>query len=95
MAEVKVKILKIVDMSFPIFVEFELIDCNDVSHHFIDKFPVICNDYDPIPPCTGYMGCTIIKETDCTYIIDTALPDDIESLKGKHRFEVRKKQVIV
>lgn len=95
MAEVKVTIKKNVDMSFPIFVEFELIDCNGVSHHFIDKVPVICSDYDITPPCSGYMRCNIIKETDRTFIIDTALPDDIESLNGEYRFEVGKEQVIV
>lgn len=94
MASVKVNILKIVDMSFPGFVLFELIDKKGISHHFIDKVPVISDDYDLIPPCIGYMGCNIVKETENSFIIDTALPDDIESLNGEYKFEVDKEQVI-
>ncbi len=94
-AVVKVNILEIVDRSFPIFVEFELIDSKGISHHFIDKVPVICDDYDPAPPCAGYMGCNIINETENTFIIDTAFPDAIESLKGEYHFEVYKEQVIL
>lgn len=95
MASVKVNILEILNMSFPIFVKFELIDCNGVSHHFIDKVPVISDNYDLIPPGTGNMRCSIIKETNNTIIIDTSKPDDIESLNGKYQFEVFKEQVIV
>ena len=95
MAEVKVNILKIVDISFPIFVEFELIDCNGISHRFVDKVPVISNNYELIPPCTGYMRCSIIKETDEKFIIDTSKPDDIESTNGEYQFEVNMNQVIV
>ena len=71
MAAVKVKILKIVDMSYPIFVEFEL-----------------------VPPCVGYMRCNIINETENTFIIDTALPDDIASKNGEYLFEVNKDRII-
>ena len=95
MANVKVNVLKIVDMSFPIFVKFELIDCNSVSHYFIDKVPVISDNYDLIPPCTGNMRCSIIRETNNTIIIDTSKPDDIESLNGEYQFEVFKEQVKV
>lgn len=95
MAVVKVEILKIIDMSFPIFIEFELIDINGTSHHFIDKVPVVSGDYDLVPPCDGYMGCTIINETENTFIIDTVLPDDIESTNGEHTFEVYKEQVVL
>lgn len=95
MADVKVNVLKIVDNSFPIFVEFELMDCNGISHRFVDKVPVISHNYDLIPPCTGYMRCSIIKETNKTFLIDTSRPDDIESTKGEYQFEVNMDQVIV
>lgn len=95
MASVKVNILKIVDdTGYPTFVEFELIDSNGISHRFIDKVPVISADYDPVP-LIGEMGCTVVGETETTFIIDTALPDDIESLNGEYRFEVNKEQVIL
>lgn len=95
MASVKVNILKIIDdTSYPTFVEFELIDSNRISHHFIDKVPVICTDDDPVPTI-GEMGCTVVRETETTFIIDTALPYDIESLNGEYQFEVNKEQVIL
>lgn len=95
MASVKVNVLKIVDdTGYPTFVEFELIDINSISHHFIDKVPVISADDDPVPPYIGYMRCVIINETENSFIIDTVLPDDIESLNGEYRFEVNKEQVI-
>jgi len=95
MADVKVNVLKIVDTSFPIFVEFELTDCNGIIHRFVDKVPVISNNYDIIPPCTGYMRCSIIKEKSETFIIDTSNPDDIESINGEYQFEVNRNQVII
>ena len=95
MANVKVNVLEIVDMVFPIFVKFELIDCNSVSHYFIDKVPVISDNYDLIPPYTGNMRCSSIRETNNTIIIDTSKPDDIESLNGEYQFEVFKEQVKV
>lgn len=95
MASVKVNILKIVDdTGYPTFVEFELIDSNEISHHFIDKVPIISAVDDPVPP-TGEMNCTVVGETETTFIIDTALPDDIESLNGEYQFEVNKEQVIL
>lgn len=95
MAVVKVEILKIIDMSFPIFIEFEFVDINGTSHHFIDKVPIVSGDYDFVPPCEGHMRCTIIKETENTFIIDTVLPDDIESSNNEHTFEVYKDQVML
>ena len=95
MASVKVNILKIVDdTSYPIFVEFELIDSNGISHHFIDKVPIISANDDPVPPLVE-MGCTVVGETETTFIIDTSLPYDIESLNGEYQFEVNKEQVIL
>ena len=84
MTAVKVNILKTVDMGFPVFVEFELVDCKGISHHFIDKFPVVSGKYDVAPPCIGYMRCNVISETENTFVIDTSLPDDIESTNGKY-----------
>lgn len=46
MPKVKVRVTKIVDMSFPIFVECELEDYKGVIHYFIDKAPVLIGEYD-------------------------------------------------
>lgn len=64
----------------------------------MDKVPVICDyyDYAPTPVIVspeGQMGCTIIEETENSYIIDTELPWDIDSYEGIYRFEVSKELV--
>jgi hypothetical protein len=100
MAEVRVKIIRIVDVSYPMFVEFELTDWKGIKHQFIDKVPVVCqcNRYNPNPlcikhDCIGIMRCNIVKEKNNTFIIDTSLPDDIKSEKNEYQFEVWKYQV--
>lgn len=90
MADVKVNILRIVDNSgYPDFVEFELTDCNGKQHYFIDKLPIV-SKYDAVPPCIGAMRCMIIGIKENTVVIDTSLPDDIESVNGEYQFEVDK-----
>lgn len=92
---VRVEILRIVDDSFPVFVEFELIDCKGNSYHFIDKTPVVGCEYDVVPKSDGYLRCSIIDEREDTYVIDTSLPDDIENVNGECRFEVKKEQMLI
>lgn len=90
MAEIRVDILRITDSSFPGFIEFSLTDCKGVMHRFIEKIPIVSSDYFLIPPCTGYLRCTILGETACSVLIDTSEPDSVESLNGEYRFEVSK-----
>ena len=63
MAEVKVTIIRYIDMAQPIFVEFELEDCNGIKHSFSDKLPVVSPKDDIELPCDGSLGCSIISET--------------------------------
>jgi hypothetical protein len=95
MAEVKVTISKCVDMSQPIFVEFEFADCNGIKHIFVDKLPIVSASSDIELPCDGVLRCTIVSENDRTYIIDTSTPFDVESNSGESRFEVFKDQVVL
>lgn len=95
MAEVKVTIIRYIDMVQPIFVEFELEDCNGIKHSFSDKLPVVSPKDDIELPCDGSLGCSIISETDGTYLIDTSKPFDVESYSGKTCFEVFKEQVVL
>lgn len=94
MAKVKLDILRIINNSQPIFVECKLVDYNEISYYFIEKLPVVAN-YDSLPPCVGAARCKILETKKNTFVIDTHLPDDIESKNGKCIFEVYKNQVIV
>lgn len=101
MAEVAVKVIEVIDdTGYPMMIKCELTDCRGIRHHFIDKVPVICQCeryLSDVPclkkDCTGSIRCSIIEESDETYIIDTEFPDDVESLNNEYRFEVWKEQV--
>ncbi len=94
MASVKLSVLRIVDTSQPFFVECELVDCNGIRHHFVDKLPVFVANENTYPPCMGKMRCTIIETTKNTVVIDTSSPDDLESTNGNYQFEVFKEQIL-
>lgn len=94
MASVKLEILRIVNESFPGFVECKLVDCGGKSHFFIDKLPVVA-DCSDVPPCDGAARCSVLKAKKNTFVIDTSIPDDIESTNGEYIFEVNKDQVII
>lgn len=94
MPAVKLNVLRIIDHSQPGFAECELVDCHGNSHYFVDKLPVI-GDYDSVPPCAGKARCHILETRKITFVIDTSLPDDIESTTGEYQFEVYQDQVIL
>ncbi len=95
MPKVKVIVTKITDMSFPIFVECELEDCQGVKHYFIDKAPVLIGDYEFSLPCDGYIECNIISKKENVLLIDTSLPWDIESTNGEYQFEVNADKIVI
>lgn len=94
MPSVKVDILRVVDDSgYPVLAECRLVDHGGAGHYFIDKLPVVA-DHDFVPPCAGAVRCVIRETRENTLVIDTSLPDDIESTDGVYIFEVNKDQVI-
>lgn len=93
MITVKVEILRIIDNSFPVFVECVLVDCNGKKHYFHDKLPVFSLDCNTEVPRVGEMGCRIIQDKQDTLVIGTLLPDGIESTNEEYRFEVYKSQI--
>ena len=95
MTNVEVEITKVIDNSFPIFIECELIDCYGNKHIFHDKLPIFSKELEVREfPCIGEMRCTIIEENQDKVLISTLIPDDIESLDGENRFMVCKNQII-
>ncbi|MBQ8934927.1 MAG: hypothetical protein IJ049_00775 [Oscillospiraceae bacterium] len=90
---VKVDILSMTDDAQPVFVECSLVDCNGNIHLFRDKLPVFTKEDAPKVPCEGVLRCTILQEKRDTVVIDTSLPDDIESSDGKTVFEVGRDQM--
>lgn len=84
----KVEIVRMICDSFPAFVECVLVDCHGKKHYFHDKISVFSLDYDTEVPKTGEMRCRIVQVGQDSLIIDTLLPDAIESTDGEHRFEI-------
>lgn len=94
MLKVKIEIVRVVDKSYPVFVEAKLTDCNGNAHYFHDKLPVFTKAEPENIPCDGIIQCEMITENADTILIDTLTPDDIESLNGVSRFEIRKDQIV-
>lgn len=60
--------------------------------YFVDKLHVFTLAYNSRPPCIGKMRCNIIESKQETFIIDTSLPDDIESKNEEYKFEMFRNQ---
>lgn len=91
---VYVEILRMIDDSFPIFVECVLLDSRGKKHYFHDKISIFLSDSHTITfPTIGQIRCQIIQDGEETLIIDTLFPDRLESTQGQHRFEIHKNQI--
>lgn len=93
----KVRILRIWDIDwYPGWAECSMYDVFGIEHRFQDKIPVfsarelLLTDI----PCDGAIRCVSIqKNADGTVIVDTGLPDGVESLAGKRLFSVFSNQL--
>ncbi len=94
MTVVEVEITRFIegtDDSYPGFVEFALTDARGSRFVFVDKVPIVTSD-DLGPsseyPCVGEMRCTVVEPHSDGVIINTELPDSIESECGRSIFVV-------
>ncbi len=85
---IKVRIRCIIDESYPKFVECVLTDYDGMTHIFRDKLPIFSAEYDPMIPGDGIIRCSVIRETEHFAEVDTALPDDVESIMGVNKFRI-------
>ena len=98
MAEVKVTITKVVGHHQPTFVEFYLSDIHGKKHFFHDKIPIVSGEYyidDTDLPQNGALRCTVTEKLKNSYIIDTDIPDHVDSLDGSTVFEVAESEIIL
>ena len=97
MHNVEVSILRMIDDHYPGFVECELIDLDGKRHMFVDKLPIFEGDEADVDagfPRIGYIRCQVVRSTVDTALIDTGLPDAVESKSGETRFLVRLPQIV-
>jgi len=94
---VKVTVTKIVAEHQPTIVEFHFTDIHGKKHVFHDKIAVVSPFYhiaeDDLPK-EGKLRCTISEKCENSYIIDTDIPDCVDSLEGNTVFEVAKNLII-
>lgn len=90
-AIVDVIIARVVNQSFPAWVECELTDVNGKIHVFRDKSPIFESNSprrDTKLPRSGGIRCRVVGEESGRMMVDTELPDHIESISGFTRFSV-------
>jgi hypothetical protein len=86
---VKVRIRRILEECPPdTFVECLFTDYDGQTHYFRDKLPVFCTEWEPKIPCDGVIRCRVTEEAEKWVMIDTMLPDDVESTMGEYKFKV-------
>jgi hypothetical protein len=86
---IKVRIRSLTaDYGYDKFVECMLTDYDGHTHYFRDKLPVFTPDITANLPCDGVIRCMLKEEHPKYAVVDTMLPDDVESTMGEHRFRV-------
>jgi hypothetical protein len=101
MTAVRMTITRMVDESFPGWVECELVDADGRTWKFEEKIPVVSAEQiwtDSQFPIETTVDCTVVgKRADPVgrhvVSIDLARPWGIESLEGNSRFEVLCEQI--
>lgn len=89
---VQVTVTRIIDWTFPVFGEFELI-CDFGVALFHEKLPVVGVEIEAGAefdlPMGVLMECTAVSTTQEGTVIDTSLPHRIEDTCGRTRFLVQ------
>jgi hypothetical protein len=100
--QLRVQIVRYVDDHFPGFVECELLDAGGHLHTFIEKGPVVSDEWpgpeDPYPK-SGVIRCEILErphDPDGRDLlrVTTERPDNVETKEGVTEFVVLPSQVI-
>ena len=86
---IKVRIRSLVsDCGYDKYVECVLTDYEGQTHIFHDKLPIFCLAVEANLPCEGVIRCMVKEEHPKFAVVDTALPDGVESIMGQTRFQV-------
>lgn len=93
-----VKITRLVEASFPGFVECSLVDADGRTHLFVEKVPVVtleCLDEESDYPTDGVIACEIIGTTEDSVLhVSTRLPWGVESKDGQTGFKIKREKLI-
>ena len=88
---VKVRIRRITEVHPPdTFVECLFTDFDGQTHYFRDKLHIFTAEWEPQIPCDGVIRCRVTEEAAKWVMIDTMLPDDVESTMGVYKFKIAK-----
>jgi hypothetical protein len=100
-ARLAVTITRLVDDSFPGWVECLLLDAAGNQHWFTEKVPVVsdgCAGPDDVYPRPGLLRCVVIQDAGDGHghrlvEVSTDQPDGVELQTGQSRFMVHAQQV--
>lgn len=96
MASVEVAIVKLIDDSYPGYVVCELVDAYGKTHVFEEKVPFVEGTdfrFEDEFPQAGEIQCTVIEVQKDGIVVDTELPNHVESITGATRFFVSLEKV--
>ncbi len=88
MCGLKVRIRCVTDAAEPVSVECVMTDLEGQTHAFRNHLSVFTMESEPMIPGDGVIRCSLLEETPMYAVIDTALPDNVESTMGQTRFKV-------
>jgi len=101
-ARLAVTITRLVDDSFPGWVECLLLDAAGGQHWFTEKVPVVshgCAGPDDVYPRPGWIRCVVIQDAADGHSqrlveVSTDQPDGVDSQTGQSRFTIRAQQIL-
>ena len=101
MPKFEVKIMRIVDEAFPVFIECKFVDAHGQEHTILEKAPVVSSEVVSsrlVFPLSGHVACEVHSERKdeagrVLLQVDTARPHGIESSSGQTMFELLAQQV--
>ena len=102
MPQFEVKIIRIVDETFPGFVECTFLDAHGHDHTILEKVPVVSSEditAHSAFPVRGHVACEVLSQRKdeagrILLQVDTSRPYGIESASGETKFELVEEQVV-
>jgi hypothetical protein len=86
-----VEIVRLTCSDFPGWAECRFVDAGGVVRTFIEKTPIVREDYlyaDSSFPQYGVIACKVVEYRGDVVLVDTTEPYAIEAVDGNSRFEV-------
>ena len=88
MHALRVRIRRVLNSDEPVLVECMMTDFSGQTHYFHGGLSSFTAESEPMIPGDGLIRCTVKAEEKLFAVVDTALPDFVESTAGLTTFRV-------